>query len=177
MQNSFALFPSPFGWCGIVKGNAGVQRIFLPETCRQDLEHHLMMLYPQAEQSPDRLGREIAQLRAYFSGRKPRFSFRLDFQQATRFQRTVWAQVCAIAYGTVQTYSGIARKIGALRAARAVGRAVGKNPFPIVIPCHRVIREDGRLGGFSTPRGIELKAELLRLEGAACSADKVAGAC
>ena len=102
----------------------------------------------------------------YFQGKNPCFSFALDLSQATPFQKRVWAQIATIPHGQTQTYEGIARGIGKPQAARAVGTALGKNPLPILIPCHRVIRCNGGLGGFSAAAGIDLKAELLKLEGA-----------
>ena len=80
------------------------------------------------------------------------------------FEEKVWSQIKKIPRGKTVTYSEIARRIGMPKAARAVGNAVGKNPFPVVVPCHRVVRSDGKLGGYSGPGGIRRKRELLRRE-------------
>ena len=77
----------------------------------------------------------------------------------------MWDETGKIPYGKARTYSWIAERIGKAKAGRAVGNALAKNPFPIIIPCHRVIKKDGRLGGFTSPAGIQLKKELLHLEG------------
>jgi len=176
-QDTYALLLSPLGWCGIVKGEAGLRRIFLPELSRQALRDRLQLLFPQAVESAAALSQEIAQLKAYFAGRRPGFAVRLDLQQASPFQQRVWAQLRAVPYGTAVPYGWIARKVGAPQAARAVGSALGKNPLPIIIPCHRIVRDDGRLGGFTAPGGAELKAALLRLEGMACAGGRVATMC
>jgi O-6-methylguanine DNA methyltransferase len=86
----------------------------------------------------------------------------LDLSIGTGFQRKVWKKVSEIPYGELRSYKWIANEIGNLHAVRAVGNAVGKNPVPPIIPCHRVIRSDGKLGGFSS--GIALKKCLLKLE-------------
>lgn len=103
----------------------------------------------------------IHQVREYFEGKLCTFSVDLDLQ-GTPFQRMVWRAVSAIPYGKTLSYGDIAREIGKGNAARALGRAVGANPVPLVIPCHRVIGKDGKLGGFSS--GLDLKRKLLELE-------------
>ena len=100
----------------------------------------------------------------YFSGKKVAFNYQLNTDGLTEFQKKVLNALREIPYGCVKSYSSIAKKIGRPRAARAVGAACGKNPFPIVIPCHRVVRADGTVGGFSAGTGI--KKMLLDLEGA-----------
>ncbi len=85
--------------------------------------------------------------------------------EGTAFQKKVWSEIDKIARGEVVTYSQIAKNIGHPKAARAVANACGANPNPIIVPCHRVIRSDGELGGYSGPGGIKQKRELLREEG------------
>ena len=85
--------------------------------------------------------------------------------KGTAFQKKVWNEIDKIPRGEVVTYSQIAENIGHPKAARAVANACGANPNPIVVPCHRVIRSDGELGGYNGPGGIEQKRELLREEG------------
>ena len=85
--------------------------------------------------------------------------------EGTAFQKKVWNEIDKIPRGKVITYGQIAKNIGQPKAARAVANACGANPNPIVVPCHRVIRSDGELGGYSGPGGIEQKRELLREEG------------
>ena len=85
--------------------------------------------------------------------------------EGTAFQKKVWSEIDKIARGEVVTYSQIAKNIGHPKAARAVANACGANPNPIIVPCHRVIRSDGELGGYSGPGGIRQKKELLENEG------------
>lgn len=105
----------------------------------------------------------MAQLQEYFSGSRHTFDLPLDVR-GTAFQRAVWSQVMRIPYGATATYGDIAQLVGKPRASRAVGGAVGANPLPIVIPCHRVIGAQGLLTGFGA--GLDTKEALLRLEGA-----------
>ena len=85
--------------------------------------------------------------------------------EGTAFQKKVWSEIDKIPRGEVMTYSQIAKNIGHPKAARAVANACGANPNPIIVPCHRVIRSDGELGGYSGPGGIKKKKELLENEG------------
>jgi O-6-methylguanine DNA methyltransferase len=104
----------------------------------------------------------INELLDYFNGNQVNFKSLLDLRIGTIFQRKVWEKISEIPYGELRSYKWIANKIGNPNAVRAVGNAVGKNPVPPIIPCHRVIRSDGKLGGFSS--GIPLKKWLLKLE-------------
>lgn len=101
------------------------------------------------------------ELLEYFAGKRTEFTFPVEVE-GTDFNRKVWEQVARIPYGTTKTYGEIARAIDKPGAARAVGTANGKNPIPIVIPCHRVVAGGGKLGGFGG--GLLLKRKLLRLE-------------
>lgn len=103
------------------------------------------------------------ELESYFVGELYRFQTPIDLLWGTPFERKVWRQVSRIPYGKTRSYREVAESVGVPRGYRAVGRAVGKNPIPIIIPCHRVIRSDGGLGGFSA--GVEAKRYLLKLEG------------
>ncbi len=104
----------------------------------------------------------LRQLGEYFCGQRRSFELTLDLK-GSAFQLAVWAAVRAIPYGKLRSYRQIADTLGQPRGARAVGQAVGTNPVPLVIPCHRVIGADGQLVGFGG--GMDLKARLLRLEG------------
>ena len=105
----------------------------------------------------------VPMLVRYFKGERVAFDGVLDIAGATSFEHRVWQAARAIPYGETRTYAWLAREIGQPRAARAVGHALGRNPIPIIIPCHRVVRSDGGLGGFSA--GLDMKVWLLRLEG------------
>ena len=108
------------------------------------------------------MGVAVSQLREYLSGSRRTFDLPLDVR-GTTFQKAVWSQVLRIPYGATATYGDIAQLVGKPKASRAVGGAVGANPLPIVIPCHRVVGVHGRLTGFGA--GLDVKETLLRLEG------------
>ena len=116
--------------------------------------------------SPEQVAPALAQMRDYLEGRRERFDLPLDLHALSEFQRRVLLAASEIPRGQVHTYGGLAARIGRPRAARAVGRALGSNPIPIILPCHRVLASDGGLGGYSGGRGVETKRRLLRLEGA-----------
>lgn len=84
--------------------------------------------------------------------------------EGTNFQRTVWKEISKIPFGETRTYKDIAIAIGKPNSSRAVANACGKNPYPVIIPCHRVIKSDGKLGGYSGAGGVKKKKELLKLE-------------
>ena len=106
----------------------------------------------------------VRELEEYFSGKRKKFGLKL-MPEGTAFQREVWDALCRIPYGQTRSYGEIAGSIGRPGACRAVGTACGKNPLPVVIPCHRVIGADGGLTGFSS--GLGIKRALLKLEGVA----------
>jgi len=157
---------SGFGWCGLAGSDRGLKKIYLPEPDRRALLGRMRADFPEAQLQDDCFSQAVQELLRFFSGARPAFTCRLDYGQATGFQKKVWQAARAIGYGQVRTYGWLAAKIGNHRAMRAVGTALGRNPLPIIIPCHRVIRSDGGLGGFSAAEGIALKKKLLELEGA-----------
>ncbi|WP_404823782.1 methylated-DNA--[protein]-cysteine S-methyltransferase [Paenibacillus rhizovicinus] len=113
-------------------------------------------------QDPERLSAYSRQLKEYCDGTRKRFTFPLDFR-GTKFQNAVWQALADIPFGETRSYAEIARTIGNPKAVRAVGTANGKNPIPIVVPCHRVIGANRTLTGFRG--GLRMKEDLLRLEG------------
>lgn len=115
-----------------------------------------------AKKTPSYLKECIKELEAYFNGGKEYFSMNLDWDQGTLFQQKVWQEIANIPYGQTTSYLKIAEKISTKKAVRAVGTAVGRNPFFLVNPCHRVIGTDGKLRGFAY--GLETKRYLLELE-------------
>lgn len=115
------------------------------------------------ESWPPNLRWAVSQLAEYFQGQRRAFDLDLDLEGATGFQSMVYDRLLAIEYGHTVTYGQVAEDIGRPELARAVGQAVGSNPLPIVVPCHRVVGANGRLVGFGG--GLDAKAALLRLEG------------
>jgi len=113
---------------------------------------------------PKRVRETVQQLREYFAGRRRRFDTTVDLAGQTPFQRQVLEAAARVPAGSVASYGDIARAIGRPTATRAVGAALGQNPVPIVVPCHRIIGSDGGLHGYGG--GLDVKEKLLRLEGA-----------
>ncbi len=104
----------------------------------------------------------IGELERYFAGTLEVFSSPLDLTLGTEFQQQVWRALTKIPYGETRSYRWLAEAVGRPRAMRAVGNANGKNPLPIIVPCHRVVRENGGLGGYTS--GVHIKRSLLDLE-------------
>ncbi|MEW6356582.1 MAG: methylated-DNA--[protein]-cysteine S-methyltransferase [Planctomycetota bacterium] len=104
------------------------------------------------------------QIKRYFAGKRIRWDMAAVDLRGTPFQKRVWRAAMTIPYGETRSYGWLARQIGSPRGARAVGGALGRNPLPLIVPCHRVLRSDGALGGFSAEEGVALKARLLAME-------------
>jgi methylated-DNA-[protein]-cysteine S-methyltransferase len=115
---------------------------------------------PPARELERRLENDLGR---YFAGEAVEFRLPLAKTQGTRFQRAVWDALRAIPCGETRTYGWVARSVGRPGAARAVGGACGSNPWPVIVPCHRVVASDGTLGGYSA--GLKWKRLLLRVEG------------
>lgn len=109
------------------------------------------------------LSEPIRQLAAYFAGERHAFDLPLDWSLISGFNRQVLRELTTVPYGAVVGYGDLARRVGQPRAAQAVGLAMGANPLPVVVPCHRVVESDGGIGGFGG--GLETKRQLLALEG------------
>lgn len=136
---------------------------------RQDhdvvLEQLATTLSPRILRAPRRLDPVALEIDEYFARRRTSFDVPLDFALSTGFRRSVLQHLPQIAYGHTESYADVARTVGNAKAVRAVGSACATNPMPVVIPCHRVLRADGSLGGYVG--GLEAKAALLDLEGTA----------
>jgi methylated-DNA-[protein]-cysteine S-methyltransferase len=158
----YAVFSTAAGWIGLLSSTAGLRRITLPQRSEQEVCPLLGEGPGEATLSPERFEELIGRLRAYLAGRKVDFPDKLDLAGVTPFQREVWQVVRRIPYGQTRTYTWVASQIGTPTAVRAVGQALGRNPLPIIIPCHRVLAGDGGPGGFRG--GLEMKRFLLALE-------------
>ena len=120
----------------------------------------------RTERSQEALAPIAGQLRDYFEGNRATFDVAVDLSRVTPFQLSVLQAVRTIPTGAVWTYGQMARAVGKPQASRAVGQALGRNPVPVIVPCHRVIASDGSLGGYSGGGGLASKRLLLDLEGA-----------
>jgi len=127
------------------------------------LESLAERISPRVVESPKRLDELRRELEQYFKGRRRRFEVPVDWELVHGFTRRVLEATAAIAYGDLRSYRDVAIAAGNERATRAAGNALGHNPIPIVVPCHRVVRTGGALGGYTG--GIEKKRELLTIEG------------
>jgi len=159
---AYATVPCPLGWLLVASTERGICRVAFGDDAR-DLERALRAEFPAAEIASHggTLKRWLAALVAYLEGDAPHLDLPLDVR-ATAFQRRVWDELRKIPYGSTRSYGEIARAIGAPRATRAVARACASNPAALVVPCHRVVRGDGELGGYRW--GAERKRALLERE-------------
>jgi len=161
----YSTFNTDMGWMAILGSERGLVSATLPQHSAQEALKLLGEMANNATLSPDRFKELIKRLKAYLSGHRVSFPNELDLSSATPFQREVWQTTRLIPYGETRSYSWLAEKIGKPRAVRAIGQALAGNPLPIIIPCHRVISSNGKLGGYSG--GLETKRRLLHLEKAA----------
>jgi methylated-DNA-[protein]-cysteine S-methyltransferase len=165
----FALFDTAIGRCGIVWSPAGILGLQLPEASEAAARARLRRRFPAAEEiaPPPAVAAAIARIAAHLAGRNDDLrDVELALDAAGDGDRRVYAAARLIPPGTTVTYGELAAHLGNPGAARAVGQALGRNPWPIVIPCHRVTAADGRTGGFSAPGGAATKLKLLEIEGA-----------
>lgn len=158
----YTIIDTELGKMGLVGSGQGLRRIILPQPSPGVVLEFIMRDFPGAVTDPSRFGDLPSRLGRYLRGEQVPFNDELDFNGASAFKRAVWVAARAVPYGQTRSYGWIARQIGNPGALRAVGQALAKNPFPIVVPCHRVIGKDGSLTGFEG--GLELKRRLLKIE-------------
>ncbi len=143
----------------------GLLCVTLPQQSSQDVRQLLGDRINRATWSPQWFEGLTERFRLYFGGHKADFPDGLDLSAATPFRRKVWEATRLIPYGETRSYAWVAEQIKKPKAARAVGQALGRNPLPVIIPCHRVLNTNGELGGFGG--GLEMKRRLLSLEASA----------
>lgn len=162
---SYAPVDSPFGTLHAAVTNRGLVRIAFPEESVDSvLERLSQRLSPRIVEAPAALDSVRRELDEYFAGRRHDFDVPLDWTLIGPFGRRVLHATAEIPYGGVLSYAEVAAEAGSPRGSRAAGNALGSNPIPIVIPCHRVLRSGGALGGYGG--GLDRKRMLLELEGA-----------
>jgi AraC family transcriptional regulator, regulatory protein of adaptative response / methylated-DNA-[protein]-cysteine methyltransferase len=162
MSIHYTVSGSPLGRLLVAATERGISALYLGES-DAPLEAALKKEYPRADIHRDKsgLGPWLSKILEHLRGREPHLDLPTDIQ-ATAFQRRVWEELRRIPYGTTKTYTEVARAIGHPRAVRAVARACATNPVSVVVPCHRVVREDGKLAGYRW--GLERKQKLLEHE-------------
>ncbi len=157
---------TPVGRVLMIGSENGIASISL-SIKKRDIPNRLLLyrlisgVEPQNEEGS--IGGAVNQLKEYFSGKRTDLNFKLDFSAATEFRRKVFGALVNVKAGQTISYGELARAAGSPNASRAVGSAMAENPLPLAVPCHRVVRSDGRLGGFRG--GLDMKRKLLRLEG------------
>ncbi len=166
LEVAYATADSPLGSLLLAATPRGLVRLaytdFRPEDdVLEDLAHRLS---PRVLRMPSRLDDARRELDEYFAGRRSEFDLRIDWSLTRGFGGDVLRQTARIPFGSTSTYAQVATGAGSPRAVRAAGNALGANPIPVVVPCHRVLRTGGALGGYTG--GVERKQFLLRLEGA-----------
>jgi len=173
-MSGFALFDTAIGRCGIAWGRGGIRALQLPEATERATSARLRAQAPDCREMapPDCIGRAIDAICALLEdGARDLQDLPLDMTHVPPFHRRVYEIARTIPPGRTTSYGEIARALGMPRAARAVGQALGRNPFAIIVPCHRVLAAGGKLGGFSADGGVATKRRLLAIEGVAGAAE------
>jgi methylated-DNA-[protein]-cysteine S-methyltransferase len=165
MKLYYTTFKSPIGEILVTRSDRGLNLVAFP---RSKWKRFLVALKAAEDVDVAKDDRKFSslkrQLKSYFAGKKIKFREPLDLTGGTAFQRRVWKAMLKIPSGQTRSYGWLARQVGGKDKARSVGAACGANPIPIIIPCHRVIRENGGLGGYGG--GLSVKKRLLEIEGA-----------
>ncbi len=163
----FAIFDTALGHCGVVWTSRGIAGVNLPEGSEEKTRARVRKRFPEAEEAAasPAIQRIIEQVIALVAGEKIDLSqVTLDHAPLPEFSKRVYAIVRTIPIGQTLTYGDIAKQLGDVALSREVGQAMGRNPTPIIMPCHRVVAASGKTGGFSAPGGIDTKMKLLTIE-------------
>jgi len=167
--HSSAVFETAIGSCGIAWGDAGVTGFQLPERDAATTRRRMSARFPEAVEAvpPSEVRRGIDAIVALLRGESVDLAFvPLDMEGIPEFHQRVYEVARTIPAGATLTYGELARRLGDPGAARAVGQALGRNPFAVIVPCHRVTAARGKTGGFSASGGRVTKLTLLAIEGA-----------
>ncbi len=168
-MTSYILFETAIGWAGLAWAANGLVAAHLPEPSFEGARHRFLRRFPKAAEAtpPDYVAHAIKGIQALLEGRSvDLLDVPIDIASVPEFNARVYEIARAIPPGETLTYGEIAVKLGDKLLARDVGVALGLNPWPIVVPCHRVTAAGGKLGGFSARGGVSTKAKLLAIEGA-----------
>jgi methylated-DNA-[protein]-cysteine S-methyltransferase len=168
-DRGYALFETAIGRCGIVWSARGIVGVQFPERGEQATRNRLLRRFPRACETmpPQAVQHTIEDIVALLAGERRDLSAAvLDCESVPDFNRRVYDVARAIPAGTTLSYGEVAEHLGDRNLARDVAQALGQNPFPIIVPCHRVMAAGGKTGGFSAPGGVRTKLRLLSIEGA-----------
>jgi methylated-DNA-[protein]-cysteine S-methyltransferase len=163
----FALFETTIGRCAIVWSERGISGVQFPEGSEQATRNRLQRRFPNAHETaaPPAVQHTIAEITALLAGERRDLSDAvLDCAAVPDFNRRVYDVARAIPPGSTLSYGEVAERLGDRGLAREVAQALGQNPFPIIVPCHRVMAAGGKTGGFSAPGGVRTKLKLLSIE-------------
>ena len=162
----YVIFKTKWGYFGLAGTESALCRTQLPGPEYKKIESRLLKNLPDAQFDDNYFKALQKQITAYFEGSCVNFSPAIPvmLDRLGVFSRKVLIACRSIGFGQKITYAGLAKKAGQPAASRAVGNALAKNPLPLIIPCHRVLRTDGKMGGFSAPGGISVKKKMLALE-------------
>jgi methylated-DNA-[protein]-cysteine S-methyltransferase len=166
---NFTLFQTAIGRCGVVWSGRGIAGVQIAGKSEQSARAHIMRRYPGAQEAPAPPNVEgvIADIVALLNGEPKELSnVRLDLDGVPDFNRRVYDVARTIRPGETLSYGEIAARLGDRNLARDVAQALSQNPFPIIVPCHRVLAAGGKMGGFSAPGGVRTKLRMLSIEGA-----------
>lgn len=166
---AYAIFDTAIGRCGIVWSNSGVMAVQLPEAREIDTRRRIFQVHPEAREQPLSLNAELAieGIAALLQGSDPDFSdVSLDAGDVPAFNRRVYEYACTIPRGETRTYHEIAKALGASGAAHSVAQAISRNPYMLIVPCHRVLEAGSYTDRISPNGGVISKRRLLSLEGA-----------
>jgi methylated-DNA-[protein]-cysteine S-methyltransferase len=170
MDTGFALFATRLGRCGICWSPKGIEGLQLPEPDDEDALRRLERRFPSVSRAapPPNVQRLIEAICGFLAGRicSRLDGIELNLDSVGAWERQVYGAARAIPVGSILTYGQLAAQLGDPRKARAVGQALGRNPWPILVPCHRITAAGGAIGGFSAPGGRRTKLRLLEIEGA-----------
>jgi methylated-DNA-[protein]-cysteine S-methyltransferase len=172
-MTGYALFPTAIGACAVAWRERGLVGVYFPEASEEATRQRIERRWPDAAPlaPPPAVAEGIKAITALLlDGRRDLTGIDLDMEGIDAFERQILEAARRIPPGATRTYGELAAEVGQPGAARAVGTAMARNRFPIVVPCHRVLAAGGGFGGFSAPGGLESKARLLTIERAATSA-------
>jgi methylated-DNA-[protein]-cysteine S-methyltransferase len=168
-SSGYQVFETAFGFCGAGWSASGLARFILPTPDAEAVERLLKRRFPdcKATQAAGAMANLIAAAQSYFNGNQEDFSkVPLDLSGINPFHRTLYTAMRHLSYGETTTYGALCESVGFPKATRETGAAMGRNPIPLIIPCHRVLAAGGKIGGFSAHGGITTKQKMLALENA-----------